>query len=71
MKNNHEQSDTNESKPFRRLYLDTYDKVPQPEGEFKNLFHAMQEKSNTNNQQTAKNNKSNQRDCTIPTRSSG
>ena len=61
MKIDPKRANIKESKHFRMAYLmDTYDKVPQPEGEFKNLFQAMREHSESNNQISAKKDKSSQ-----------
>lgn len=52
-------ANTEERKPVRMAYVtDSYDKVPQPKGEFKDLFQAMQKKSNANTQRAAENDKS-------------
>ena len=60
MEDNPKRSNNEERKLFRRIYMDTYDKVPQPEGKFKNLFQVMQEQNGVGNQPTDKKNKSSQ-----------
>ena len=61
MSNNPKRANKKERKPFRMAYVtDTYDKVPQPEGEFKDLFQAMRKQSEASNQHPAKKNKSSQ-----------
>ena len=58
MKNNSDQTDIRERKPFSKIYTDTYDKVPQPESELIDLFQKMQGQSEDGNQHAAKKNKS-------------
>ena len=60
MKDNPKRANNEEHKPFRRIYTNTYDKIPQPEGEFKNLFQIMQTQGEASNQRTDKENKSSQ-----------
>ena len=60
MANRTKNSDSNNRNPFRLNDIrKSYDKVPQPKGEFKNLFQAMREKSKANTQRSAENDKSN------------
>jgi len=56
MSDNSKQANTKGRKPVKRAYVtDTYDKVPQPKGKFRDLFLEMQERSASSKKHSAQN----------------